>query len=390
MATLTSRKRTCQSRTEDEEDTKSKSVEFEVDLEVGENVPKRVHVEGTKRTTEKATFEPREDSKEESFEDILGRFARINLNKKQDTEERCFLCGEVTKLKEFAAHIHGCVEKLREEDEAMELASLAASGVPVCNSACSRRDYSHFMSHYHPPAICPVCDEQMPLYEVDAHLTLCLKKSRCSSRSVENDIEVEVEEEDMMPRGIAEVEINGERYKIDLNQLTQENLKTGRRRQIRRTETGWKWCDDSGLFIPFDPVSNQKIEKCMEKTLNVPENPNGKTDSKETSVSTEESSSTDSSNPAGALTCGICSSQNSENSETTTSSFVSTMDQKYQSKLDRKLAGKKLSKTQMAACAALIVQEKDRADSEKSVSLARLMQSFKSLGITKDNMKKQL
>mmetsp|Transcript_6484 Transcript_6484/g.9002 ORF Transcript_6484/g.9002 Transcript_6484/m.9002 type:complete len:88 (-) Transcript_6484:447-710(-) len=72
------------------------------------------------------------------------------------------------------------------------------------------------------------------------------------------------------------------------------------------------------------------------------------------------------------------------------SPFVSAMDQKCQSKLDKKLAGNELSKTQMAACAALIVQEKDRADSEKSVSLARLMQSFKSLGITKDNLKKQL
>jgi len=296
------------------------------------------------------------DKKEESFDSLLGRFASLNVGK-DSTEEKCFICGKTVLLKKFPEHIHECVEALRKNDEETHLAQMAAAGVPVCNSYCQKTDYSHFMSHYHPPAHCPVCNEEMPLYEMEAHLALCM------ASTAPEDTEMDPAEE---RRGIVHVTVNGNNYLVDLNELVQTNMKTGKQRSIMRSQTGWKWKSDDGLFIPFDPRNNSMIEDCMERLLGE-KSETGMDDGS----SEEKKKSTKVAKRAPSL--------------------VDLLDQKF--KVSSGSDGNKdskLTKTQMAACAALIVKEKNKPEIEKSVPLSRLMQSFASLGITKENLKKEL
>lgn len=47
----------------------------------------------------------------------------------------------------------------------------------VCphESACRRTDAKHFETMYHPPAVCPLCAQEFAVYEVEAHVNLCLQ-----------------------------------------------------------------------------------------------------------------------------------------------------------------------------------------------------------------------
>eukprot|EP00469_Lotharella_globosa_P000376 CAMPEP_0167797930 /NCGR_PEP_ID=MMETSP0111_2-20121227/15973_1 /TAXON_ID=91324 /ORGANISM="Lotharella globosa, Strain CCCM811" /LENGTH=382 /DNA_ID=CAMNT_0007692181 /DNA_START=60 /DNA_END=1208 /DNA_ORIENTATION=- len=321
---------------------------------------------------------------EESFESVLTQFASINLNKNEEnSKQRCFLCGMEILLKDFAQHIHGCVDKLRQQEEAAELATLAAAGVKVCHSGCSRRDYMHFMAEYHPPASCPACGEDMPLYEVDAHLNLCLESTAPTTTPAYMD-----DSQHQLAKGLVAVEVNGNQYTIDLNELTQANNLSGVKRQIMRTTEGvWKWKDDTGLFVPFDPLSTRLIERGMQRMTSKEPPP------VETSTMSEERADEKEEKPAGAIEDSGTNSSGLGATGSPAGGLVAALDRKLlkSSLVEKKIAdAPKLTKTQMAACAALIVKEKQKPDIEKSVSLSRLMQSFKTLGITKENLKKEL
>jgi len=366
-----------------------------------------------KEAKQPSEFVPRGDSKgggpaRESFESVLAQFAAINLNKAEPTtRERCFLCGVEVLLKNFAQHMHGCVDKLRQQEEAAELANLAAAGVDVCYPGCARRDYQHFMAVYHPLATCPCCNEGLPLYEIDAHLNLCLE-----STAVEEVAEAEAEAPyasspidggGSSPGGMVHIVVNDTPYTIDLNQLTQTNLESGRERLIMRTDGGvWKWRNNYGLYVPFDPVSSRRIERGME-TMTSPAAAAFETANMggehETSSNMDEPTSAepglnmDASTSTSTPTFSTRAEASKEERKLT--AVMPTKEQKSgESQLERKMspagALPKLTKTQMAACAALIVKEKRKPDIEKTVSLARLMQSFKALGITKENLKKEL
>jgi hypothetical protein len=65
-----------------------------------------------------------------------------------------------------------------EEQERELLAQFASSKRKVCEKGrdCLRTDASHFESLHHPDVACPMCDEEYPVYEINAHITICLDR----------------------------------------------------------------------------------------------------------------------------------------------------------------------------------------------------------------------
>ncbi|GAB5373399.1 hypothetical protein AAMO2058_001748000 [Amorphochlora amoebiformis] len=352
-----------------------------------------------------------EDRKEESFESILSRFAKMGLENESDgTQETCFLCLEKLSLKDYAEHVYTCVDKLRRVEEADHLASMAAAGVPVCRDGChcAERGYQHFMSVYHPPAVCPVCDEKFSLYEIDAHLNFCLSAGSRAPEGYQSQVrEIEDFMDTETKRGRFGLKIGPRRYMIDLNEMLQMNCSTGNTRTIRRTDMGWKWEVRTGEFIPFDPQSNIIIERHMEELFaSSPDASQGTKDTQSVGPEDEkkERSKKCKSEFVQALDkesddtleeLDLSFSENSRSDGKTEQATEKTNPTEGKANPDEEVsqgeksipAGSKLTTRQLAACAALIVKEKNKPDVQKSVSLARLMQSFKSLGITKENLK---
>ena len=65
-----------------------------------------------------------------------------------------------------------------EEEEQSLLARFATQKRDVCESGqeCQRTDAQHFLLKYHPEVACPLCGEMLPVYEVNAHVTICLDR----------------------------------------------------------------------------------------------------------------------------------------------------------------------------------------------------------------------
>lgn len=312
-----------------------------------------------------------ENGSSESFASMLQRFAKINLQSGETSRlERCFLCGAETELAAFPKHVFACVDKMRQNKEADHLASIAAAGVQVCTSGsrCPRRDYQHFMSEYHPPVNCPVCSGEFSLYNIDAHLNFCMVAGAIDSQPAGSIVR---KAEQLGPQFV--LKANGVVFQIDLMELTQTTPHSGHARAIRRFEGGcWKWRDETGLFIDYGSRENRIIEMHYEAvhagSAASTRDPDtvGSGSTAVTAISAEP--------PAGAR---------SPSPDGKSSASASTSD------LDNKLSGR-LNTRQMAACAAHIVQEKDKTARRQSVPLSRLLASFKALGLTKENLEKKL
>jgi len=263
------------------------------------------------------------------------------------------------------------------------------------------------MSHYHPPVTCPVCEEGFALYEVDAHLNFCMSKDAKEYADVRVNSGMDV------ARGVILLEIRRKKYEIDLNQMVQTNQQSGKKRQIMRSELGWKWKADDGLWMPYEPENIYKIERLAKLMLGENRQQNienvANTENAENRAASQLVSLLDSQQLSGSV-AGV---RNPETAETETSAnplspntadtLTSDTDSKSSpesaapageikevSSSSGSSSGSKLTRTQLAACAAYIMKEKSKADADKDVSLARLLQSFKSLGITRENLKKQI
>jgi len=65
-----------------------------------------------------------------------------------------------------------------EDQERELLEQFASSRRDVCElgKECTRTDASHFELLAHPDVACPMCDEEYPVYEINAHITICLDR----------------------------------------------------------------------------------------------------------------------------------------------------------------------------------------------------------------------
>lgn len=123
-----------------------------------------------------------------SFFDLIATFSRLPILE-ESKPEPCPVCNEMLPLSEFAKHVMGCVNRIDTESDAQLALSLSKQRgylqpgaelefqKPVfCpdGSSCQRKDYQHFEQVIHPPVNCPVCEDEIAVQEVDAHLNVCL------------------------------------------------------------------------------------------------------------------------------------------------------------------------------------------------------------------------
>mmetsp|Transcript_20719 Transcript_20719/g.29157 ORF Transcript_20719/g.29157 Transcript_20719/m.29157 type:complete len:372 (-) Transcript_20719:134-1249(-) len=135
---------------------------------------------------------------DESFFDLLQTFAGLDL----PTEpEKCPLCPESFPVADFAKHVYECIKQLddveakhqfeKDEQLAYQIALSTTNdlgtqdidqykaqpkGTPCPDGAnCRRYDASHHAWFKHPDATCPICSQNCPVYEIDAHVVLCLE-----------------------------------------------------------------------------------------------------------------------------------------------------------------------------------------------------------------------
>jgi hypothetical protein len=104
-------------------------------------------------------------------------------------------------LSEFAGHVYTCIKQLddveriaQEELDAKLAARMNADVVEqaqlienshfiaptICpdGEACCRTDSQHFLTIQHPEVFCPICNNEFPVYEVNAHVTLWYTKTK--------------------------------------------------------------------------------------------------------------------------------------------------------------------------------------------------------------------
>jgi hypothetical protein len=135
----------------------------------------------------------------EEFYDLLQHFAGLEFSNPNKLEECPLNCGGSFPLSNFADHVYQCISRLDEvekkelerldEKYARELAvktgdlysSAEAGGdysskEEICRygSKCHRTDANHFVQLYHPEQICPICSASFAVYEINAHINLCL------------------------------------------------------------------------------------------------------------------------------------------------------------------------------------------------------------------------
>lgn len=140
---------------------------------------------------------------DQSFFDLLKTFASLDL----PTEpEKCPLCPASFPVQEFATHVYECIKQLDhaeqkyqlERDEALAVQlSLQTNGQEIEDQlsfptlpqgsmcpqglSCRRYDVSHHNWFKHPEASCPICGEEFTVYDIDAHVVLCLNRPQDKS-----------------------------------------------------------------------------------------------------------------------------------------------------------------------------------------------------------------
>jgi len=53
--------------------------------------------------------------------------------------------------------------------------------------SCTRTDAQHFKLKFHPLVSCPICDDEYPVYEINAHVTICLDTPRPAAPVAKTD-----------------------------------------------------------------------------------------------------------------------------------------------------------------------------------------------------------
>lgn len=132
---------------------------------------------------------------QESFFDLMETFANLNLPDDDAAPEQCPLCPDTFPLDEFAAHVLVCIKKLddveKEHQEQMDrkmaenmtdwstmdqLSEFQAPSTCEQGSSCTRTDAGHFQAVHHPKVPCPICGSEFEVYQINAHINLCLTK----------------------------------------------------------------------------------------------------------------------------------------------------------------------------------------------------------------------
>lgn len=138
---------------------------------------------------------------DDNFFDLLQTFASLDFPDSDPQQpEKCPLCPLSFALDEFASHVLECITQLDdiEKEHVLKLdekmAQEMAGGLPqtihtssfshfsapsTCKDGanCKRTDSSHFINVSHPKVDCFICGKGYQVYEINAHLNLCLTSS---------------------------------------------------------------------------------------------------------------------------------------------------------------------------------------------------------------------
>jgi len=131
----------------------------------------------------------RPTTEDQSFLEILKGFA--NLDFESTAAEKCPICPDKILPKDFESHVLKCIKQLdgvEKEHQLKEDAKLAqslvkgqsqdysyiAGGQCPDGAECRRIDAQHFINRWHPNVTCPICQETLTPYEIEAHVSLCI------------------------------------------------------------------------------------------------------------------------------------------------------------------------------------------------------------------------
>ena len=148
---------------------------------------------------------------------LLTHFAALHVPTSSTKPEACPVCSQSFPLSELAEHVYECIKSLddveRKEQERLDekmarqlmeremkavrqqesldaLTQQAQArfqsniGAPCPHSAeCSRTDAQHFINQSHPTVDCPLCAHPFQVYEVNAHINLCLNDPDAASKA---------------------------------------------------------------------------------------------------------------------------------------------------------------------------------------------------------------
>ena len=139
----------------------------------------------------------------DSFLNLLTHFAALHVPSSSTKPEQCPVCAASFPLSTFADHVYECLRTLddveRAEQERLDekmARQLMAREVRLLDqserssshardrrdrgsdcpdgASCLRTDHHHFALRRHPDVACPVCSQHFAVYEINAHINLCL------------------------------------------------------------------------------------------------------------------------------------------------------------------------------------------------------------------------
>ena len=152
------------------------------------------------------------DGTEDSFLNLLTHFANLHVPSSSTKPEQCPVCSSLFPLCDFPAHLYTCIKALddveRKEQERLDekmARQLMAREVRLLDESerhssyakdrrergsdcpegaeCQRTDHQHFALRRHPEVPCPVCSVTFPPYEINAHINLCLNDTTSATGS---------------------------------------------------------------------------------------------------------------------------------------------------------------------------------------------------------------
>lgn len=311
------------------------------------------------------------EENDESFFELLQTFAKLDLPETEtDEKEQCPLCPAILPIGDFATHMYECIKKLDQEEKkyqedkdaalAKELArhqglaedqSLYQFSAPeegsACpqGAACRRYDLNHFQLFTHPEVACPICGETFAVYEIDAHVGLCVDSRSANSAPSEFSGSAFTQSREPTAFGGDDGDEDGKNiydkpFSFDSSSSSSSSsfsssFSSGNGFTVTRgdsTSSNLSRTDSEGIGSQDSNVPHNQIGPSVAE-LKAPESPMGP-------------GTDDSANP--------------------------------------------LSRAQMKAMANMVVEQKNKASSQQDVSLVQLLDTFKTLGFTKANLSKAL
>ena len=151
------------------------------------------------------------DGSEDTFLNLLTHFANLHVPSSSMKPEQCPVCSQLFPLSGFADHVYQCIKALddveRKEQERLDekmARQLMAREVRLLDESehhsssyardrrergtdcpdgadCQRTEHAHFANRKHPDVSCPVCSAAFPPYEINAHINFCLNDSNSHS-----------------------------------------------------------------------------------------------------------------------------------------------------------------------------------------------------------------